>query len=173
MKTKTTRRGFIGMLGGAFAAPLLPSVSLAAASTSSVAYPASALHAAIYHAQTRVNFSVFALASKLNLNLGQAEALMGDMSKRGIVGPLQGSTQAGRWARSKIWSHPVANTAAASNAARAKRIKLDAAKAQREKIASYSRPGTPWADMRPLMGHLQDICHSHGLALHPRCADLA
>ena len=64
----------------AFAAPLLPSVSFAAATKA--AYPASALHAAIYHAQQRVNFPVFSLAKQLRLDLGQAEALMADMSKR-------------------------------------------------------------------------------------------
>ena len=156
------RRGFLQMLGGAFAAPLLPSASLGAASKAT--YPASALHAAIYHAQSRVNFSVFSLAQQLGLQLGQAEALMGDMSKRGILGPLQGSTQAGRWARSKVWTHPMATARAAQEAAKSKTA--------RTQTATSDDAPNDWADMRPLMAHLQNICRSQGMALHPRCAAL-
>lgn len=153
------RRGFLGMLGGAFAAPLLPSASLGAATKA--AYPASALHAAIYHAQSRVNFSVFALAKQLRLDMGQAEQLMADMSKRGIVGPLQGSTQAGRWARSKVWTHPMVNAETARKASKANR---EPAKTTAEP-RTYKEP-----DLRHMMAHLQNICRSQGMALHPRCA---
>ena len=112
------RRGFLQMLGGAFAAPLMPSASLGAATKA--AYPASALHAAIYHSQSRVSFSVFTLAKQLGLQLGQAEQLMMDMSKRGILGPLQGRTQAGRWAHSKVWIRPANSVVATRTAAAAR-----------------------------------------------------
>ena len=154
------RRGFLSMLGGAFAAPLLPSVSFAAATKA--AYPASALHAAIYHAQQRVNFSVFLLAKQLRLDLGQAEALMADMSKRGILGPMQGSTQAGRWARSKVWTHPMANAAAARDAAHSKRA---ADQTSAKDPCRYTEP-----DLSQFMAHLYDICRTQGMTLHPRCA---
>ena len=154
------RRGFLSMLGGAFAAPLLPSVSFAAATKA--AYPASALHAAIYHAQQRVNFSVFLLAKQLRLDLGQAEALMADMSKRGILGPMQGSTQAGRWARSKVWTHPMANAAAARDAAHSNRA---ADQTSAKEPRRYTEP-----DLSQFMAHLYDICRTQGMTLHPRCA---
>ncbi len=156
------RRGFLSMLGGAFAAPLLPSVSFAAATKA--AYPASALHAAIYHAQQRVNFSVFSLAKqlRLDLDLGQAEALMADMSKRGILGPMQGSTKAGRWARSKVWTHPMANAAAARDAAHSKRA-TDQTSAKEPR--RYTEP-----DLSQFMAHLYDICRTQGMTLYPRCA---
>lgn len=155
------RRSFLSMLGGAFAAPLMPSVSLGAATKA--AYPASALHAAIYHAQSRVNFSVFSLANQLGLPLGQAEAVMTDMSKRGILGPLQGTTQAGTWARSNVWTHPMAKAQAAH----------EAAKANRETYKTTDDVAQPkGADLRPMMAHLQNICRSQGRALHPRCAAL-
>ena len=154
------RRGFLSMLGGAFAAPLLPSVSFAAATKA--AYPASALHAAIYHAQQRVNFPVFSLAKQLRLDLGQAEALMADMSKRGILGPMQGSTQAGRWARSKVWTHPMANAAAARDAAHSKRA---ADQTLAKEPRRYTEP-----DLSQFMAHLYDICRTQGMTLHPRCA---
>jgi len=155
------RRGFLSMLGGAIAAPLMPSVSLGAATKA--AYPASALHAAIYHAQSRVNFSVFALAKQLGLDLGQAEALMSDMSKRGILGELQGTTQAGRWARSKVWSKPMLKAEAARNAAKAKRETFKTT----PETPTYKEP-----DLRRLMAHLQSICRAQGMTLHPRCAAL-
>jgi|GEM_PF-3069 len=92
------------MLGGAFTAPLLPSASFGAAAKAG--YPAAALHAAIYQARSDVSFSVFTLAKRLGLGVDQAEQLMRDMSARGILGPLQGTTKAGRWARSQVWTRP-------------------------------------------------------------------
>jgi len=149
------------MLGGAVAAPLLPSVSLGAATKA--AYPASALHAAIYHAKSRVNFSVFSLSKTLGLNIGQAEQIMSDMSARGILGPLQGSTQSGRWALSKVWERPFVDAASAQKIARTKR---NTAGRQIEPTPkTFTEP-----DLRRLMVHLQNICRSHGMALHPRCA---
>ena len=155
------RRGFLQMLGGALAAPLMPSVSVGAATKA--AYPASALHAAIYHAQSRVNFSVFALATKLGLSLDQAEALMSDMSARGILGPLQGTTQSGRWALSKVWERPFVDAAAAQKAARSAQAPTRTAKNQ-----------TPnWiADQRPVLARVYEICRAQGRDLHPRCAAL-
>ena len=154
------RRGFLAMLGGAFAAPLMPSVSLGAATKA--AYPASALHAAIYHAQTRVNFSVFALAQQLGLQLGQAEAVMTEMTKRGILGPLQGTTQSGRWASSRVLRRPFADGVAARKLADARRAKVD----QEQADASDARG----ANLRPFLTHLYDLCRAQGRVLHPRCA---
>jgi len=153
------RRGFLQMLGGAVAAPLLPSASFATASKA--AYPASALHAAIYHAQQRVNFSVFALAQQLGLRLDQAEQLMADMSARGIVGPLQGSTQAGRWARSKVWRHPVGSM---NRTPKAQRTAAEDAQVA-DQPDTFKEP-----DLSKFMAHLYDLCRSQGMALHPRCA---
>jgi len=154
------RRGFLQMLGGALAAPLMPTASLGAASKA--AYPASALHAAIYHAQTRVNFSVFALAQQLGLQMGQAEQLMKDMSARGIVGPIQGSTQAGSWARSKVWRHPVTTLRTQNHTMQSNRPSKSMTSSEAK---SFAEP-----DLSKFMGHLYDICRSQGMTLHPRCA---
>ncbi len=159
----TTRRGFLQMLGGAFVAPLMPSASFGAATKA--AYPASALHAAIYHAKSRVNFSVFSLSRTLGIDLGQAEQVMSDMSARGILGPLQGSTQSGRWALSKVWERPIVDAAAAQKLSRTKRN--SAGRQVQAETPTYAEP-----DLRRLMAHLQDICRSKGMALHPRCAAL-
>jgi len=150
------RRGFLQLLGGAVAAPLMPSVSFGAATK--VAYPASALHAAIYHAQSRVNFSVFSLAQRLGLSLDQAQAVMTEMSSRGILGPLQGTTQAGTWARSAIWQRP-AHAVATGKVAKA-------ASAGRGHVAAKT---ATQANLAPFMRYLQDMCRDRGMALHPRC----
>ena len=161
------RRGFLQMLGGAVAAPLMPAVSLgsttATASAAATAYPASAFHAAIYHAQTRVSVSVFGLAHTLGLKTVQAEVLMADMSARGILGPLQGTVQRGGWANSNVLHRHKGVAAAARKLARTKPAK-----------AHVVQPNatSAGADMRPFLTHLYDICRAQGRMLHPRCADL-
>ncbi len=98
------RRSFLGLFGAAVATPFLPKTA-AARVAKAAPYSAAAVHAAIIHAQSRAVFSVWGLARALNLPLEATEALMGDLAKRGVVGPLQGTTYGGRWASSKIMSH--------------------------------------------------------------------
>jgi len=114
------RRGFLQLLGGALSAPLLPPISVGAASASvasAPAYPALAMKLAMDQAKHRVSFSVFSMAQQLGLPIGQAEALMVDLSKKGIVGPLQGATQSGRWAQSKLWQRPTGSVVASGQLA--------------------------------------------------------
>lgn len=159
------RRGFLQMLGGAVAVPLMPNVSVGAAAK--VAYPASALHAAIYHAQSRVNFSVFSLARQLGLNMDQAEQLMSDMSTRGILGPLQGTTQSGRWALSRVWQRPFVDAAAAQKVARKSNRRTSDANHSVSEHPSWS------ADLRPFLRGVYRIAARQGHDLHPRCHALA
>ena len=156
------RRGFLQMLGGACTAPLMPSVSIASATKA--AYPASARHAAIYHARTRVNFSVFALAQQLGLKLAEAEAVMVEMSDRGILGPLQGTTQSGRWARSHVLQRPFADGATARKLADARR-----AKARDAQSKTFDEDGSY---LHAFLTHLYDLCRAQGRVLHPSCAKL-
>ncbi|AKS44656.1 hypothetical protein SAMN05444287_2430 [Octadecabacter temperatus] len=154
------RRGFLQMLGGAFAAPLVPSASLGAATKA--AYPASALHAAIYHSQSRVSFSVFTLAQQLGLQLGQAEQLMKDMSKRGILGPLQGRTQAGRWAQSKVWIRPSNSVVATRTAAAARQSAASAEAASKPAVSDVVKhidtaELTP-PDLRTELSNVDNAC---------------
>lgn len=109
------RRSFLGILGGAVAAPVLPTPVLAKATPA--AFSQTAVHAAIYHAQSRAVFSVWGLAKAANLSLDQATAVMEHLAERGILGPLQGATHGGRWASSKILqSEMLAKTRAAKAA---------------------------------------------------------
>lgn len=108
------RRGFLQLLGSAMTAPLLP--ALPASVASKAAYPAMAMKMALDQAKHRVSFSVFSMAQQLGLNINQAEALMVDLSKKGVVGPLQGATQSGKWAQSKLWQRPAGSVVAGSKA---------------------------------------------------------
>ena len=96
------RRSFLGLLGAAFSAPLMPPAAVGGSVARAAPYGPAALHAVIYHAKSRSVFSVCGLSRVANISFEQAEALMGDMAKRGILGPLNGSTVVGRWAKSKI-----------------------------------------------------------------------
>ena len=162
------RRGFLQMLGGAFAAPLMPSVSFGAAIKA--AYPASALHAAIYHSQSRVSFSVYTLAQQLGLQLGQAEQLMSDMSKRGILGPLQGRTQAGRWARSKVWIRPSNSVVATRTAAAARQTAASAETvskpAVRDVVKHIDTADVTPPDLRSELSNVDNVCCSE-FSTHP------
>jgi hypothetical protein len=174
------RRGFLQMLGRALAAPLLPKVSVATASRA--AYPAGAMRIAMASATSRVNFSVFSLAQQLGLQLGQAEQLMRDMSDKGILGPLQGTTQSGRWARSTIWSRAEADALAARKIAQQKKTQSQTksrTKKSGPKTDTSDAPDAienttaPWADLRPMLAHLYDMCRAQGMTPHPRCIALA
>ena len=113
------RRGFLQLLGAALTAPLLPSQCLGAAvgvASRTAAYPALAYKLATDQARSRVSFSVFSLAKQLGLRVDQTEALLADLSKQGVLGPLQGTTQAGRWARSRVWQRPSGSVVAAQTA---------------------------------------------------------
>ncbi len=96
------RRSFLGLFGAAATAPMMPSALAGGTTVRASVYNPAALHAAIYHAKSRAVFSVWGLAKAVNISMEQAETLMGDLAKRGILGPMQGTTFGGRWASSKI-----------------------------------------------------------------------
>lgn len=115
------RRGFLQLLGSAMTAPLMPALPAGAATVgtaSRAAYPALAMKMALDQAKHRVNFSVFSMAQQLGLQIDQANALMVDLPKQGVIGPIQGATKSGRWARSQFWQRPEGSVVASSTAAK-------------------------------------------------------
>ena len=109
------RRGFLQLLGSAMTAPLLPALPMGAATVGTArkaAYPALAMKMALDQAKHRVNFSVFSMAQQLGLQIDQANALMVDLSKRGVIGPIHGTTASGRWAQSRMWQRPAGSVVA-------------------------------------------------------------
>ena len=79
------RRGFLAMLGAAGLAPALPAggTSVAAAGYNRYMYGL-----AVFHARTRASLSAADLIARLKVNAVQAEALMGEMTARGVVAPV-------------------------------------------------------------------------------------
>lgn len=152
------RRNFLGLFGGAITAPFLPMPAIAA-TAKAAPYSAAALHGAIYHAQSRAVFSVWGLAKTLNLPLEQAEALMGDLAKRGITGPLQGTTFGGRWANSKIMRSEALTLNRAARQGGGPDATTDAQKGN--------------ADLGRFLAHLRQICRTNGIPLSPRALALA
>jgi len=148
------RRNFLGLIGAAVAAPLMPVPNMGQAA--GAVYSRSAMHGAILHAQARVSFSVWGLAKTLGVSMPQAEALMGDMAKRGIVGPLQGTTHGGRWASSKILQKEMLGAVEA-----AKRTQVS----HRTQTKTYAEP-----DLGRLIAHLRGLCAAQGMPLSHACA---
>jgi len=149
------RRKFLGLFGGAIAAPMMPLPAMAATKAT---YSKAALHGAIMHAQARGSFSVWGLAQAVKIPVAQAEALMGDLAKRGILGPLQGTTFGGRWATSNVL---LRDTLTATKAVQ----KTNNVARRRSATLNQAEP-----DLGPFIAHLRQVCVDYGMTLHARCA---
>ena len=87
------RRNFLSLLGAAGAAPLLPIPASAVATRAG--YNRYMYGLAVFHARTRASISVADLVGKLRVSAGTAEAMMGEMSAKGVLAPVvQGATGA-------------------------------------------------------------------------------
>jgi len=151
------RRNFLGLFGGAIAAPLIPAPAIAAAPT----YSKAALRGAIMHAKTRGSFSVWGLAQAVKVPVETAEVLMGDLAKRGILGPLQGTTFGGRWATSNVL---LRDTLAATQAVK------NTTSPQTRGGQTQSQHQHAEVDLSAFLAHLRNVCVNAGMTLHPRCA---
>lgn len=101
------RRRFLSLIGAAGAAPLLPASALTTAMPKA-AFNTSAWNGAVLHAQSTRFLSAFGLSKALNVPAGQAQALMAEMAKRGVIAPfspLSVTRPGSRWAVSKV-VHP-------------------------------------------------------------------
>lgn len=82
------RRGFLTMLGAAVTAPALPAVSSAPAAA---AYNRYMYGLAVFHARTRAHVSARGIAYCLKVSTAQAEAMIAEMTKNGLVKPVFGA----------------------------------------------------------------------------------
>ena len=151
------RRKFLQFLGAATTAPFLPAPALAAAAPTAT-YSAASVHAGIYYAQTHASFSVWGLSRAVDIPMEQAQALMMDLSKRGVISPLQGSTFGGRWAQSRVLISDKLAIAKARRIARETELRVKA-----------NPTRFPQPDLSKLIAHLRGICLDHGMTLGPRC----
>lgn len=77
------RRGFLSLLGAALAAPTLPAAAAAPASYSRATYGL-----AVFHARTRAHVSARGLSWCLKVPMAQANAMMAEMTRTGLVTPV-------------------------------------------------------------------------------------
>ena len=150
------RRNFLGLIGAAAAAPLMPVAAPAAG------YSRASYLAAIAHANKFPMVSIGGMIKNLGVTADQAEAILNTMNSEGLVNILAKPSQRnGIHAASKIlkgdhWglirtgsARPV--TANANTQTKPKSVQLD----------------TSHTD--PMMAHLYDLCRTQGVALSERC----
>ena len=149
------RRGFLRMLGAAAAAPLLPAIPSAA--TAAAGYNRYQYGLAVFHARTRAHVSARGLAYCLKVTPAQAQAMIAEMSAKGMVTPVTGSGGSVRAVsnilKPDMWGLDKSMRQARSRARRSNR--MDRTEAVRP---------TDWID------YLRDLCRAEGMTLQPRVA---
>lgn len=149
------RRSFLTLLGAAIAAP--------AAAISGPALPANIGALAAAHVRKYPFVSTTGLSNRLGLSVPQAQRLLLDLSRSGLVGPVQSCARGPIHAASKVFT-PTSDSL----------IRVAQARAARQRAAALRRIGTDGnarrmrVDLRPLLRHLHEICRDTGLDLHPR-----
>jgi len=140
------RRSFIGMIGAALAAPALPMAAPAAG------YSRATYGLAVLHARTRAHVSARGLSYCLKVSTAQAEAMVAEMSAKGLVRPIAGGSVR---AVSNILNPGVWGTASASVA--------KPSPAQQPKInLQMPSQGT---DLSAMMAHLHKLCRARGMVI--------
>ncbi len=153
------RRGFLALLGGAIAAPLVPSMGGAATVAS---YNRYTYGLAVFHARTRAHVSARGLSHCLKVSLPQAEAMITEMSTNGLVRPVLGASGGHVRAVSNILKPDMWGLERSARQARS----------ARRRARLEGRTGDHQAarvDTSAMMAHLHQICRDYGLALSPRC----
>ena len=95
------RRSFLRALGATVAAPLLPVAGSAAA------YSRGTYGLALAHAKKYPFVSVRGMTTRLGVTGAQAEALLAEMSSKGVLGGINASYNGAGLATSKVFVKPV------------------------------------------------------------------
>lgn len=140
------RRSFLSLLGAALTAPVIPASA-----------GASGLSArAALHARTYPCVSAVGLSRGLGVPMTQAQALLRDLSAKGLVGPVSHAGTGPIYAASEVYRPAVEAAVRSVQVTRA-------AKAQKFGWASpATHPPQDW------LSYLRCMCESHGYALSPR-----
>ncbi|THH36200.1 hypothetical protein E4Z66_14215 [Aliishimia ponticola] len=101
------RRQFLSLLGAAGMAPALPMPAARAAAVGAAGYNRYMYGLAVFHAHTRASISAVDLAGKLKVSLGTAEAMLGEMTAKGVVGPILNSSAMRAISRTSVGPHVV------------------------------------------------------------------
>ncbi|SEW46011.1 hypothetical protein SAMN04488515_3426 [Cognatiyoonia koreensis] len=152
------RRSFLTALGAAIAMPVLPSLPAAqVASFNRYTYGL-----AVFHARTRAHVSARGIAHCLKVSVPQAEAMIAEMARNGLVKPVFGGP----------------NVRAVSNILKPDTWGLDKAARQARAQVRKDRIAPPRTahksltletDLSRLIAHLRQVCRDQGMTLSPRC----
>ena len=150
------RRKFMTIMGATVAAPILPPMALATPSKALLA-------SATTHAQSYPFVSLIGLSRRVGVSPEQAGELMAALSKKGIIGPINGTGTRPLYAMSKVFVPAEGSLIRAAQEQR----KRHALKRQRPKTTAKAQSCT--IEANGLWAHLRQLCLDHGMALHPRC----
>ena len=145
------RRNFLGLIGAAAAAPLMP-MGVSAAGASHRAYDL-----AVAHAQRFPTVSVSGMSKLIGIPRSEAQALIKQMSQEGLVGALDPTRPGTIRASSNIVRRD------ALGVTRRSKVRSNRAEVQRQQPITMARP------VDPLRAHLYDLCQSRGYSLSERC----
>jgi len=150
------RRKFISILGATMAAPALPPVALA--------QPSQALLAsATTHAQSYPFVSLIGLSRRVGVSHEQAGQLMVALSRKGIIGPINGTGTRPLYATSKVFVAPKGTLIRAAQEQRRKQA------LKRQSLRTTAKSRHYALDATGLWEHLRQLCLGQGMTLHPRC----
>lgn len=154
------RRNFLGLLGAALAAPMMPAASSAAGAARTT------YGAAIAHAQKYPMVSIAGMSKRVGVSTQQAEALLRRMSSEGLIGKLKITAPGRIHAPSKIFTN---ETYQMIQTAKLQKEHAARMKAHRDMVQAQpeARAGT---DLTQMITHLRKICTAQGMTLAPRCA---
>ncbi|MEJ6399259.1 hypothetical protein [Yoonia sp. 208BN28-4] len=140
------RRSFLTMLGAALAAPAMPAMGQGAARNLSAAVAA--------HARKYPLVSVIGLSRRVGVPMPEAEKLLLDLSRRGVVGPVHGCANGPISAASRVF-RPVVPYA----------VRPVTQKKETQTTSRHSQPSRP---VNHMLHYLHDLCVQRGLTLSPR-----
>lgn len=146
------RRSFLAMLGAVVAAPAMP-VSAGAARAHVFGLAAAHVHKYPF-------ISVIGLSRRLGVSMPDAETLLVDLSRKGLVGPVNSCGAGVISAASKVFKpSPDSLIKVAQAQRKARQLRL-ARQAQ-----AKAHAGQMQVDLTAWLGHLRTLCVENGFAM--------
>ena len=149
------RRGFLGLLGAAVTAPLMPAVGAAAPARSAFAV-------AVAHAERFPVISAGGLSKHGNMTIAQADALIKRLGREGVVKLVGPSRSGAVRAASRVFKN---DHWGLGRTARERQAATQKAKAEQPP----AEPEAAEQQIAPWLAHLHDLCRQQGMTLSPRC----
>jgi hypothetical protein len=151
------RRNFLGMLGAAIAAPMMPMA------TSAAGYSRTTYELAIAHAKKYPLVSVSGMSKRIGISTPEANAIINKMSSEGMLGVINPTRPGTVRASSKIFVNNVYPIRPTSEA----RAQEPAPKSEPHRIRAASQDTNANIDL--MLAHLRGLCVQRGMTLSARC----